>query len=166
MPRIRTRKNPACFLLNSLENLSKKQAVFFHVPFVYFSGEAPRENDEAPHKNVECVRDSILTRMTVNDYCSCTLPAYLLHTSYVHLPPPHTIASKFPLPLSTMYPLYVRYLFGQTPNIYRTSTGHLPDMNGSYSLAVSLFHGGYLLVVCKMFLRCSLDVSKIVRTRA
>ena len=32
--------------------------------------------------------------------------------------------------LSATCSLYARYLSGQTPNIYRTSTGHLPNING------------------------------------
>ena len=55
------------------------------------------------------------------------------------------------LHLFTICSLYAQYLFSQSLNIYRTSTGHLPNMNGSYSLAAYLLYWGYLLVILEMF---------------
>lgn len=74
----------------------------------------------------------------------------LQHFSYLHPLFPylsHSLASMLLLSLSAICSLYARYLFGLIPNIYRTSTGHLPNMNRSYSLALSLLHWGYLLVI-------------------
>ena len=63
------------------------------------------------------------------------------------------LASMLLPSLSTICSLCVRYLFGLIPNIYRTSTGHLPNMNGSCSLAASLLYWGYLLGILELFLR-------------
>ena len=68
------------------------------------------------------------------------------------------VASMFLLSLSAICSLYHRYLSGLIPNIYRTSTGHLPNMNRSYSLALSLLHWGYLLVILEMFFRLILNI--------
>ena len=70
----------------------------------------------------------------------------------------HRLASMLLQSLSAICSLYIRYLFGITPNIYRTSTGHLPNMNRSYSLALSLLHWGYLLVILEIFFRLILNI--------
>ena len=90
-----------------------------------------------------------------------TLDIPLQHFSYLHPLFPylsHSLASMLLLSLSAICSLYARYLFGPIPNIYRTSTGHLPNMNRSYSLALSLLHWGYLLVLLEMFFRLILNI--------
>jgi len=63
-----------------------------------------------------------------------------------------SIASMFLQSLSAICSLFARYLFSLIPNIYRTTTGHLPNMNMSCSLAASLLNWGYLLLIFEMFL--------------
>ena len=64
-----------------------------------------------------------------------------------------SLASMLLLFMSAISSLYARYLFGLKPNIYRTSTGHLPNMNRSYSFALSLLHWATYW----LYWRCSFD---------
>jgi len=43
--------------------------------------------------------------------------------------------------------LYARYMFGIRPNIYRTSTGHLPNMNWICFMATSMLNWGCTLIL-------------------
>ena len=64
----------------------------------------------------------------------------------------------FLLSLSAICPALVRYMSAFTPNIYRTYTGHIPDMYRRCYLVVCLFHWRSLLGIIEVFTRYYRDM--------
>ena len=89
---------------------------------VYFLISAPKSTN-----NLELHRYFLLSLIHIYDIPISTLPPLYPYLSL-------SIAWVFLLYLSATSSPYARYLFGIIPNIYWTSTGHLPNMNRSHSL--------------------------------
>ena len=55
------------------------------------------------------------------------------------------------LSLSAICPVLVRYMSAFIPDIYRTSTVQVPDMNRRYCLVICLFHWGSIIDILEIF---------------
>ena len=53
--------------------------------------------------------------------------------------------------ISYRCPLYVWYMSAFIPDLYRTSTVQVPDMNWGYCLVICLFHWGSIIDILEIF---------------